>query len=97
MLCLVAAACETGGRWIASTATLLRGLAHARARDDPGRLKFAAARGWEKRWWALISIAAQDALAATLVDDTEVLLDGHDGVKPVLGDVILCDHVVLFS
>ena len=35
-----------------------------------------------RRWAGLLSIAQQDALAATLVDDVPVDLDGIDGAPP---------------
>ena len=88
VLRLVTLACETGGRWNASTAALLRDLANARARDAPARVKRAAAVGWLRRWWAMVSVSAQDSLAATLVDDGMLLLDGQDGAMPCLGDIV---------
>ena len=88
VLRLVTLACETGGRWNDTTADVLRKLAKARARDAPGHLRFAAALGWQRRWWAMIAVTARDTLAATLVDDAVVLLDGHDGPEPLLCDVV---------
>ena len=72
VLRLVTMACETGGRWNDTTSEVLRKLANARARDAPGHLRFAAALGWQRRWWS----------------DAVVLLDGHDGPEPLLSDVI---------
>ena len=94
VLRLVTLACETGGRWSQTTADLTRQLATARSRDAPSRLRLAASLGWQKRWWAMLAVAAQDALASTLVDDAVVLLDGNDGLEPLLCDV-LCDAVSL--
>ena len=36
----------------------------------------------------VIAVTATDSLAATLVDDALLLLDGHDGIEPVLGDIV---------
>ena len=35
-----------------------------------------------------MAVAALDSFAATLVDDSLLLLDGQDGVEPLFGDVI---------
>ena len=88
VLRLVTLACETGGRWNDTTADVVRKLAVARAREAPSHLRFAAALGWQRRWWSMIAVAAQDSLAATLVDDAVVLLDGQDGPEPLLSDVL---------
>jgi hypothetical protein len=88
VLRLITVACETGGRWNAATESLLSDLAHARAREAPARVRQAAASGWRRRWWAMLSVAAQDSLASTLVDDSLLLLDGQDGVEPVLSDIV---------
>ena len=89
VLRLVTLAGETGGRWSEATAFLLRQLAQARGRDAPRRLRLSATLGWEQRWWAMLSVAAQSALASTLVDDAVVLLDGRDGQDPLLCDVCM--------
>ena len=56
--------------------------------DAPARVKRSAAVGWLRRWWAMVSVTAQDTLAATLVDDGLLLLDGKDGALPCLSDVV---------
>ena len=37
----------------------------------------------------MLSVAVQDCLASTLVDDAMPTLDGHDGTEPELTDVLL--------
>ena len=37
----------------------------------------------------MLSVAVQDCLASTLVDDAMLTLDGHDGAEPELTDVLL--------
>ena len=86
---LTTLACEVGGRWSNNCANILANLAAARARAAPRHLQLAARLAFESRWWALLSCAQQDALAATLVDDGVLLLDGHDGAIPEAADVIL--------
>ena len=86
---LTTLACEVGGRWSDSCADVLARLAAARARAAPRHLQLSARVAFESRWWALLSIAQQDALAATLVDDGVLLLDGHDAAVPLVTDVVV--------
>ena len=48
----------------------------------PRRLRAVAKAGLMARWWALLFVAAQNALAATLVEDTVCALDGVTGDLP---------------
>ena len=47
------------------------------------------ARVWRSRWITMIAVAAQNALAATLVQDGEKLLDAPDGIEPLAVDLWL--------
>ena len=89
MVTLTTLACEIGGRWSAKCAEVLQQLAVARARSAPRHLQLSARLVYESRWWTLLSCAQQDALAATLIDDSLVLLDGRDEPEPFTVDVIL--------
>jgi len=82
---LVVLACEIGGRWSDTCLWLVRELAEFRSRHAPKRLRRSTAAAWEGRWWSMLSVAAQDALAATLVDDAPHLLHGWRGEEPPLG------------
>ena len=82
-------ACEVGGLWSSRCADIIAQLATSRARAAPRHLQLAARISFETRWWNLLSCAQQDALAATLVDDALILLDGRDDVQPLDADVIL--------
>ena len=64
---LVVFALETGGRWGDEALDLLRRLARAKAREAPPWLRASAAQGWANHWSGMISVAAQRALAASLV------------------------------
>ena len=86
---LTTLACEVGGRWGPASADFIAGLAAARARASPKFLQLSARLAFERRWWALLSCAQQDALAATLVDDAVPLLDGHDGEPVSAAEVVL--------
>ena len=82
-------ACEVGGRWSTECLRTVRELASAKARAAPAHLRQAARSAWQSRWWALLSVAVQDSLAATLVEDALPTLDGHDGAEPELTEVLL--------
>ena len=60
-------------------------LAEWRSRDAPRRLRRSTAAAWENRWWSMLAVAAQDSLAATLVDDAPHLLHGWRPEEPPLG------------
>ena len=82
LLRLSTVAMELGGRTNLSLRRLLRIAAAAKARAEPAPLRPAAARRWLGRWQAMLAVAAQRALAASLVDDGTALLDGVDGPAP---------------
>ena len=86
---LVTLACEIGGRWSEGTIELVEQLAKARARGEPRRMQVAAQHAFAARWWALLSCAQQEALAASLLGDGLPLLDGHDGHGPIASEVMV--------
>ena len=81
---LTTLACETGGRVSSETVEVMTALAKAKARQAPERLRTAVQLGYARRWWAMLGVAVQDALASTLVEDAPELLDGVDGEEPPL-------------
>jgi hypothetical protein len=85
---LVVVALEVGGRWSEEAVGFVRLLAKAKARTVPQLLRSAAQAAFFHRWTGILAVAAQRALAATLlelpVDDAE----GVDGEQPVLEDVL---------
>ena len=87
---LTTLACEVGGRWSMATVELVRALAVAKARQVPTRVRVAAQLGMERRWWSMLSVAVQDALACTLVADGVDVLDGVGGEPPTLC-ALLCE------
>ena len=84
---LLLAAMETGGRVCCEAVRLIDQAAHAKARAMPAPLQTSTARSWRTRWLTMLSIAGQDALAATLVSDGVGQLDGKDGPDPLPVDV----------
>ena len=80
---LVVLGCETGGRWNESALQLVARLAKHKARSAPQVLRASARAAWQHRWWGLLSVAAQAALARTLQGDGATALGapaGHDDV-----------------
>ena len=86
---LLTLACEVGGRWSQTCLDTVKALAQARSRQAAPLLRSAAARGWAARWWALLSVAAQDCLASTLLGDSVVTLGGVVTSEPSLAEVVL--------
>ena len=85
---LVILGCEVGGRWDPEVIALLRGLAMSRCRDAPLLLQRSALLAWQRRWMNLVSVAAQTALAETLVTPGSSHLTEIDGYSPDLADVL---------
>ena len=82
-------ACEVGGRCNAACQDVGAELAASRARAAPRHLQLSARLAYEARWWAMLSCTQQGALAATLVDDGVLVLDGHDAAEPVAAEVLV--------
>ena len=76
---------EVGGRWSDTTCQLLRDLAKEKSQSAPPRLRRSTAFAWENRWWGMLSVSAQNALAATFIDDAPHLLHAWEGSDPPLG------------
>jgi len=64
---LVVLACEVGGRWSVESLDFVRRLARHRAAQAPPVLRQAVAQAFARRWWTLLGVAVQDALAATIM------------------------------
>jgi len=86
---LTTLATETGGRWSKTCLKVVRELAKAKAREAPEERRAQVAAAWASRWWSILSIAARNALAATLADDKPLALDGYDAPEPLWTDVLL--------
>ena len=77
--------CEVGGRWSQPALEVLRNLAAAKSREAPPLLRRSAALAWHRRWLSHLSVAAQLALAETLVAPLSPHLSAFDAVEPFLG------------
>ena len=85
---LVVLACEIGGRWSTESLEFLRSLVRIRSRRAPRVLRRAAAQAWYRRWLSLLSVAAQKALAATLLEPRGMVSHGGAGHEVHLADVL---------
>ena len=85
---LVVLGVEVGGRWGDEAVDFLRRLARARVRALPPWLKVSATQGFIHRWSGLAAVAAQCALATSLLElptGGEVHMDGD---APPIYDVL---------
>ena len=86
---LMVLASEVGGRWSDASLDFVRRLAAAKAAGAPPPLREATATALQARWWALLAVATQDALAATLLGDAPHLLHGNPAEEEPLGRLLL--------
>ena len=56
---------EVGGRWNGEAARFVRDLVRVRAHRAPPAVRTAAAAGWSRRWWGMLAVAVQQAVAST--------------------------------
>ena len=56
---------EVGGRWNDEALGLVRDLARCRSLRAPPAVRRPAAQGWQRRWWAQLSVAVQQAVGST--------------------------------
>ena len=85
---LVVLGLEVGGRFSREAAAFLRQLAKARARESPARLRPAVQRASLHRWTGMLAVAAQRALAHSLLELPLAGADECDGAEPPLGDLL---------
>ena len=85
---LVTLACEVGGRWSESCIKWVEQLAKYKASGQPLHLRRATEYAYYKRWWSLLSVAAQRAVALSLIEvDCEAIKPLAD-LEPRIGDVL---------
>ena len=85
---LVIVALETGGRWSSEAADFVEELAFARAREAPRLSRFATALAWQRRWVRILSTAAANAFARSLVAPAgDLAACTFDGGPPELCDL----------
>ena len=85
---------EVGGRWSLETVEFVRLLAASKARSAPLLLRKATEQSWYNRWADMLSVAAQLALATSLL---ELPLGGaacQNGDTPLLSEVPAEDRLL---
>ena len=85
---LVMLALEVGVRFVAELADFLRRMAASKARAAPPRLRAAARQATSHRWAGMLAVAAQRALAWSILELPLDMADECDGTEPPLADVL---------
>ena len=85
---LLVLGCEVFGRWDPEALGCLVALSRHKAREAPELLRSSAALAWHRRWLSLLSVAAQVALAETLVAPGCPHLTELGAEPPPLGDLL---------
>ena len=88
---LVVLGCEVYGRWCNDAISLVTELAALKAREAPPLLRGCAHYAWSNRWWALLSVGTQRAVAEALLRHAGPDLQPHapTEVTPPLMEVLL--------
>ena len=85
---LVVLGFEVGGKWPEDSLDFLCKLANARTRRVPQFLRQSAARAFAHRWSGLMAVAAQKALAASLLHLPLHVEANKAGSPPALSDLL---------
>ena len=87
---LLVLGCETGGRWNETAGELVRKLAKHKVRNEHPLLRRSAELAWVDRWWCVLRVAVQDAIAASLLAHTgkKLVLNNGDVDTPTLDEVL---------
>ena len=85
---LVVLGCEVGGRWAPEATDVLRSLAAVKAREAPELLRRSATQAWHRRWSCILSVAAQTAVAETMMAPGSSHLAEVELGEPALGDLL---------
>ena len=80
---LVVLGCEVSRRWNQEALRFVANCAKLKARSAPALLRASARAAWHARWWGLLSVAAQSALAVTLSGEGTLALGGPAGADEV--------------
>ena len=88
---LVVLGCEAYGRWSTDAISLMRELAKLKAAEAPARLRTVAEFAWLNRWWGIVGVGVQRAIAESLLwhGGADLLGQHADRRHPTLSDVLL--------
>ena len=79
---------ETGGRWDEQAYQFLVQLAKAKARTAPSNLRTSLTNARLRRWTGMLAFAAQDAFAASLLEECPAETVATDGLEPAIGELL---------
>ena len=87
---LLVLACEVGGRWNQTALELVASLAELKAATAPKVLRRSTQLALEARWWSMLGVAVQGALAASLLAKCglKLVLDCPAAFAPDLEDLL---------
>ena len=85
---LLVLGCEVGGRWDPEALAVLRTMAEHKSEQATALLRRSACLAWHRRWLSLLSVAAQRALAETLLRPGSPHLEERDALEPPLGELL---------
>ena len=87
---LLALGSELYGRWCTDAVELLRELVALKAREAPPALRGRAAHTWANRWWSIVTVGTQRAVAESLIRHGGVDLQATPGPEdtPPLADLV---------
>ena len=82
--------CEVYGRWCSDTVQLMRELIALKARQAPPALQRSAAHAWSNRWWSLVTVETQRAVAESLLRHAGTDLQPNPGLDspPPLAELV---------
>ena len=82
---------EVYGRWCPDAVELLRELVALKARQAPPALRGRAAHVWSNRWWAIVAVSTQRAIAESLIRHGGVDLQANPSPEepPPLADLVV--------
>ncbi len=83
--------CEVYGRWSEDALQIVRELSTLKAAEAPEHLRQSARHGWASRWWAIVSVATQRAVAEALLRHGGADLQASQAERPPppLTDVLM--------
>ncbi|OLQ08377.1 hypothetical protein AK812_SmicGene8160 [Symbiodinium microadriaticum] len=80
--------CEAGGRWNADAVKLVQRLVALRAHRAPPAVRASAKAAWARRWWSVLSVAVQQAVAHTALGRAQAMPGPAHTDAPALDEVL---------
>ena len=89
---LLVLGCEVYGRWCQDASRIIRELAALKARQAPPLLRHCAQHAWSNRWWSMVGVGVQRAVAESLLRHAGADLQPCAPLAetPPLADILAC-------